>query len=115
MSLICWNCHGLGNPCTEDQLAEMVRTKDPPVLFLVETWTNEAKLTNIQNIINWKNKFIVPRRNKEDGLVLFWKEDFDLEIESFSKNHIDTMINKNKEDEWRFMGLYGELETQKKT
>ena len=47
MSLICWNCHGLGNPCTEDQLAEMVRTKDPPVLFLVETWTNEAKLTNI--------------------------------------------------------------------
>jgi len=48
-------------------------------------------------------------------LVLFWKEDIDLKIESFLKNHIDTTINKNKEDEWRFMGLYGELETQKKT
>lgn len=47
-------------------------------------------------------------------MVLFWKEDFDLEIETFSKNHINTTINKNKEDEWRFIGLYGELETQKR-
>lgn len=45
---------------------------------------------------------------------MYWKEDFDLTIETFSWNHIDTTINKNKEDEWRFTGFYGELDTQKR-
>ena len=37
-----------------------------------------------------------------------------LEVETFSKYHIDTTMNKNKEDEWRFKGFYGELDTQKR-
>lgn len=45
------------------------------------------------------------RRNKAGGLVNFWKEDFDLIIETFSKNHINTMVNKNKTEEWRFIGF----------
>lgn len=52
------------------------------------------------------------RRNKAGGLVNFWKEDFDLIIETFSKNHINTMVNKNKTEEWRFIGFYGEPDTQ---
>ena len=114
MSLICWNCRGLGNPCIEDQLAEIVRAKDPSVLFIAETWVDEARLTRFQNRIKWKNKFIVPRKDKAGGLVLFWKEEFKLEIETFSKHHIDTTINKNLVDEWRFTRFYGEPDTQKR-
>lgn len=44
--------------------------------------------------------------------MIFWKENFDLIIETFSKNHINTMVNKNKTEEWRFTGFYGELDTQ---
>ena len=46
--------------------------------------------------------------------MIFWKEDFDLSIETFSKNHFDTAIKKNKEDEWRFIGFYGEPDQQKR-
>lgn len=56
----------------------------------------------------------VPSRNKAGGLVIFWKEEFDLEIETISKNHIDTTINKSKENDWRFTGFYGESDTQKR-
>ena len=35
-----------------------------------------------------------------------------MEIETFSKYHIDTTINKSKDDEWRFTGFYGEPDTQ---
>lgn len=35
-------------------------------------------------------------------------------MEGFDKNHIDTIINKNKENKWRFTGFYGELDTQKR-
>lgn len=37
-----------------------------------------------------------------------------MDIETFSKNHIDTMINKNKENKWRFTCFYGELNTHKR-
>ena len=49
MSLLCWNYQGLGNRCTENQLAELVWAKDPFVMFLVETWMDEARLIFIQD------------------------------------------------------------------
>ena len=77
----------------------MVWAKDPSILFIAETWTDEARLTWIQNRLDYKHKFMVPRQKKAGGLVLFWKDEFNLEVQSFSKNHIDTIINKNTEDD----------------
>ena len=57
---------------------------------------------------------MVPRQEKAGGLVLFWKDEFNLEVQSFSKNHIDTIINKNTEDDQRFMGFYDEPDTSKR-
>ena len=114
MSLIVWNCRGLGNLRTEDQLADLVWAKDPSVVFLAETWTDKARLEQVQRRIQFKNLFEVPRKNKVGGLAIFWKEGFPLDIETFSINHIDTTINKNKENEWRFTGFYGEPETHKR-
>ena len=60
----------------------------------------------------------VPRRNKagggvwgQGGLIIFWNEDFDLSIKTFSPNHIDSTIDKNKENEWRFTTFYEKLDT----
>ena len=44
------------------------------------------------------------------GLAIFWKHDIDLSVDTYSPNHIDTIINQGNEDEWRFTGFYGELE-----
>ena len=43
-------------------------------------------------------------------MVVFWKHDVDLSVDTYSLNHIDMIINQGKEDEWRFTGFYGELE-----
>ena len=112
MSLLVWNCRGLGNPLTVDQLAELVRAKNPSVVFIAETWTDKDRIVQVQRWIDFKNMLEVPRRNKVGGLVIFWKEDFDLSSETFSLNHIDSTINKNKEDEWRFTAFYGKLDTR---
>ena len=103
-NILIWNCRGLRNLRTEDQLIELVRVKDPFVVFIAETWTDKAKLEMVQNRIQFKNLFEVPRRNKASGLA----------IETFSKYHIDTTINKNKENEWRFTSFYGEPDTQQR-
>ena len=47
---------------------------------------------------------------RRGGLALFWK-DFDLHVESSSQNHIDALIDKGKDNVWRFTGFYGVLET----
>ena len=46
-----WNCHGLGNPCTVNELASLVRTKDPSVMFIAKTWTGEARLKDVKRKI----------------------------------------------------------------
>ena len=87
------------NLLTEDQLADLVWAKDLFILFIAETWTDKARLEQVKRRIQFKNMFEVLRRNKAGGLALFWKEDFNLDIETFSPNHIDTTINKNRPDE----------------
>ena len=65
-------------------------------MFLAETWTDEARLILIQDRLKFKHRFIAPRRNKSRGLVMYWKEGFDLTIETFSKNHIDATFSKTR-------------------
>ena len=48
------------------------------------------------------------------GLALFWKKGVELDVESSSINHIDVLINKIKEDGWKFIGFYGEPAAQRR-
>ena len=42
------------------------------------------------------------------------KKGVELDVESSSLNHIDVLINKGKDEIWRFTGLYGSLKTQRR-
>ena len=64
--------------------------------------------------IQFENMFVSPRTTRGGGLILFWRELVNLSVEGFDKNHIDVIINKNKENEWRFTSFYGEPDTQKR-
>ena len=88
--------------------------KDPSVVFLTDTWTDNARLEQVQRCIQFKNLFVVPLCKKAGGLAILWKEGFPLEVEKYSKNYIDTVINKGKENTWRFTGFYGEPDTTKR-
>ena len=45
---------------------------------------------------------------------MFWKEGFVLDVQTFSKYHIDTKINQHTNEEWRFTGFYGEPDTNER-
>ena len=100
MSCLVWNCRGLGKPCTVNELASLVRAKDLSIVFIAETWTDVARLKDVKMKIQFDNMFVVPRANRGGGLVLFWKESIEVTVEGSDKNHINAIINKNKEDEW---------------
>ena len=80
MSCLVWNCLGLGNPCTENELAEMVWAKDPSVVFLAKIWADKARLKQVLQKIQFENIFIAPRPNRGGGLVLFWRSLIDVSV-----------------------------------
>ena len=112
MNLLCWNCQGLGNLQTEQELGDLIRAQDPSVVFLAETWLDKARLEEIRVKLKLGGMIEVCRETRGGGIVIFWKKDVDFSLGTFSPNHIDGILNFGKEDEWRFMGFYGEPETQ---
>ena len=73
MNLLFWNCRGLGNLRIEKELVSILRAKDPSVVFIAETWADEARLERTLSNINFDQKWVVPRTTRGGGLVLFWK------------------------------------------
>ena len=60
MSLLVWNCRGLRNLPTEKELGDLNRAQDPSVLFIAETWTDEARLQKIKRNLQFDHMFLVP-------------------------------------------------------
>ena len=106
---------GLGNLCTGNEIANIVQAKDLSVVFIAETWVDEASLKDVKQKIQFENMFVVPREARGGGLVLFWRDTIAVTIEGSDKNHVDVIIHKNTDLEWRFTGFYGELETQRRS
>ena len=106
---------GLGNQRTVQELAKFVRAQDPSVLFLAETWADEARLRKLCDELQFDEVWVVGRITRAGGLALLWKNSIDIDVVSASLNHIDAIINKDKEDAWRFTGVYGIPETSRKS
>ena len=69
MSCLAWNCCGLGNLCTVRELGDLIRAKDPFVVFLAETWADEARLKEIKRDFSFENLHFVERINRAGGLI----------------------------------------------
>ena len=113
MSLIVWNCRGLGNPQTIRELGDLIWAQDPTAMFIAETWLDEARLKSMLKNCDLDQKFVVSKVTQGGGLALLWKSDFDVSVVASSLNFIDVVINAGKENSWRFTGFYGCPETNR--
>ena len=71
MNCLAWNCRGLGNPRTIQELARLVRAQDPSVMFLIETWQDDGPLERLRCQLQFENNFFANNRNKGGGFVSF--------------------------------------------
>ena len=114
MSLLVWNCRRLGNPRTVRELGDYIRAKDSTVVFLAETWADDARLDQVFRNFDFRNKWSVESGNRGGGLVLLWKEEIRITMEDSSKYCIDVLVEKNTLQEWQFTGFYGEPVTTRR-
>jgi exonuclease III len=108
MSLVSWNCQGLGNPWIAQDLCLMVRDKRPNILFLMETKCRKNKMEGIKVKLGYNNMFVVESVGWSGGLALFWQESVDLEIQNFTQRHINTCVKEaDGERYWKLTCFYG--------
>ena len=114
MNCLVWNCHGLRNLRTRKELGDLIQAKDPFVMFIAETWVDEARLITVMWNFDYEHKWIVPREGRRGGLALFWKSSINYLVKDSSKYFIDTIVDKNTDNAWRFTGFYGEPITSRR-
>ena len=109
--ILLWNCRGLGSIPAVNALRRVVINEHPMMIFLQETKLKKGEMEHIRRKLKFKCMIAVDcegeARSRRGGLALLWKEEWAVEICSYSMHHIDAMIRNVSMDEWRFTGVYG--------
>lgn len=107
-----WNCRGLENSYAGAVLSHLVREKAPNFLFLMETKQTVDEMRQIQADIRYDNLLVVPCVHRAGGLAMLWKNEANLDIQTYSLNHIDACIMIDPHSPWRLTGFYGRPKEQ---
>lgn len=108
MNLLSWNCWGLGNHRTVQELYDLCRNKSPYLVFLCETKCNQHAIERIKTKLNLFG-FSVPARGRSGGLAMLWKKDIDVSLRAFIDRFIDVNLTFFGLS-LRITGVYGELD-----
>lgn len=111
MSCLTWNCRGLRNPLAEDDLEAIIQAQDPLIVFLSKTWSGRKQLEKIRCKIKYAGLFYIPSQGRGGRLAHLWKLDITVWIDSFSRCHIDVVVNETTMEPGRFTGFYREPST----
>lgn len=115
MTILSWNCRGLGNLQTVHDLCRLVKEKRPELVFLIETKLRQHRFDKIKNKLGFNSLFVVDYVRRSGGLALLWIDDLVVDIQNYSRCHINATIHSTEHtDAWKFTGFYGHLETGKR-
>ena len=115
MSLLSWNCRGLGNPQTVNTLKKVIRLEDLNLVFLMKTKSDEEWVKIARNQCGFKDSHVVPSDGLKGGLALFWKSDIKVDVLNSSLSFIDALIKGgDRIGCWHLTGFYGHPETSQR-
>ena len=114
MSILSWNCHGLGTPWALQFLKESILQKNPDFVFLSEILCKKERVEKLKELVNFDGAFTVETQGHSGGIAFLWRTQHEVKLLSYSKNHIDTIIDAKGVNKYRLTGLYGEPDRAKR-
>lgn len=107
MSIIAWNCRGLGSPRTIHFLREITQQIKPNFVFLSETLAKENRVVDICKTINYASCWVVESQGRSGGLALMWKNVDCCAVREIDTYFIDFEVENEQVGRWRYTGFYG--------
>lgn len=107
MNCLAWNTRGLGGPESFLKVRKLIRQYSPGLVFLSETHLQGSRAQNFRYYVGFPNCFAVDSVGRSGGLLLLWKEEWDVSIRSYTRWHIDAVVKCPSGRLWRFTGFYG--------
>lgn len=92
MSVLSWNCRGLGSPLTVKTLQKIAKEEDPILVFLMETKFKAIEMEGVKRKIERQHGLMVPSQNRGGGLALLWRSTLKVDPLSYSPKHIDVIV-----------------------
>ncbi|MBA0843394.1 hypothetical protein Goarm_000589, partial [Gossypium armourianum] len=93
-----------GRPRTLQRLWHMLRDSNPSVVFLIETKLQGSRLERIRCKCGYINGIDVDSNGRSGCLSLGWKNDYKVSLRSYSRRHINIMIDEDSEGlSWRYI------------
>lgn len=87
-----------------------MKDKQPRFLFLMETKIRKYHMEVVRNQIGFEGLPNIDLVGRSGGLALLWKEANEVEIQNFSRCHINAIITMGGSSApWKFTGFYGHL------
>jgi ABC-type Zn uptake system ZnuABC Zn-binding protein ZnuA len=106
--LLSWNCRGVGSPRTVRDLFLLVKENNPSILFLMETNCKKNWLESLRVKLGFAGLFEVYPVGRSGRLALFWRDNNLLEIQNFSRRHINAIIkHEGSGTPWKLSCFYG--------
>ena len=80
MSILSWNCRGLGNQPTVLALKRALRVEAPKFVFLIETKLSSDSMNALKNELGYSQGVAISSVGSSGRLALLWKLDSTVEI-----------------------------------
>lgn len=114
MSILSWNCLGLGTPWTLQFLKEIVLQKRPNYIFLCEIFCKNKTVEKVRNMLRFDGMVVVESQGHGGGVAMLWRNKNDVTLNSLNKNHIDVNVSTREGRNYRLTGVYGEPDRSKR-
>lgn len=92
------------------ELRQLLATNILEIIFLCKIKLRRCDFDRICRRFNMTVGFIGDAVGHKGGLALLWSNKCDVDVQSFSQNHVDTLIKMKDMSRIRFTGFYDYLD-----
>ena len=108
MNVLFWNCRGLGNSRTVQELCGFVQSYSPKLVFLSETRMHTSRARNLSWCLGLSRSLAISSVGLSGGLVLFWDESINVTLLYQGERALDVLVNESSGGSpWRTTFVYG--------
>jgi len=92
MSILSWNCRGLGRSRTVQELVCLVQTHRPSAIFISESRQRESVVKGLRYRLGLNNVLVRSSDDKGGGLALYQDDKVIVELKKLDPHFIDVNI-----------------------